>query len=67
MAKFQVGDSVVFGRCKRNKVLSDVTIGKIYEIEGINSYGDVWFTDDVGDVNFGASKVTTTKPTKLVT
>jgi hypothetical protein len=51
MAKFKVGDRIVFGRCKANKDLDDVTVGKIYKIEGRDDWNDLYFIDDQNDRN----------------
>lgn len=34
--------------------LTDVTCGKVYEIEGFDSYGQSYFIDDVGEKNYAA-------------
>lgn len=54
MAKFKIGDRIVFGRCKRNKGMHDITVGKIYEVvknELPYASTKLAFKDDVGDVN----------------
>lgn len=47
---FIAGDKIVFGRCKKNKGILGVTIGKIYKV--IDVAGDLLFIDDDGDYNY---------------
>lgn len=67
MAKFKTGDKIVFGRCKRNKNVIDITVGKVYVVADTYSDGDVVFIDDAGDRNFSVSNEKLgPKPTKIV-
>lgn len=63
MVKFEVGDKIVFGRGKRNKELTDVTIGKIYEVL-FDDY-DLMFIDDAGDYNYALGSQGDGKATKI--
>lgn len=54
MAKFKIGDKIVFGRGSRNKGMHDITVGKIYEVvknERPFASTELAFRDDVGDLN----------------
>jgi hypothetical protein len=67
MAKLNTGDKFVFGRCKRNKDLIDITVGKVYVVADRYSDGDLVFIADAGDRNFSLSNdATGLKPTKIV-
>ena len=44
---FKAGDQIVFGRSNRNKRLVDITIGKIYTLQG-NEGQDPYFYADNG-------------------
>lgn len=53
MSKLNIGDRIVFGESEREKAESiDITVGKIYTIIGKDEFGDLYFIDDVGDLNF---------------
>lgn len=58
------GDEIVFGRCKQNKGLPDVTIGKIYKVE-FDDY-ELMFLDDAGDYNYTIGEFGVGKPTKII-
>ena len=62
--KFKVGDKIVFGRCKRNRDLTDVTIGKIYVVDRIDY--DPMFIDDAGDYNYAFGADGCGKATKII-
>lgn len=49
--KIKEGDQIVFGKCKKNKGLDDVTVGKIYTVAGKDEEG-LYFIDDAGDKNY---------------
>jgi hypothetical protein len=52
MAKFKVGTKFVFGKGSKNKAFvefNDLTIGKIYTVDGLDSDNDAFFTDDDGN------------------
>ena len=65
MNDFKAGDKIVFCRSKKNKQLSDVTIGKIYTIIGRYRH-DLSFKDDVGQKNYSASFDGDGKATKII-
>jgi hypothetical protein len=45
----QNGDKIVFGRCKANKSLVDLTVGKIYEVFASDEHEHLVLKDDLGD------------------
>ena len=65
MNSLKQGDKVVFCRGKKNKLLEDVTIGKIYTIIE-DELSDVFFVDDVGSRNFSAMPDGDGKATKII-
>ena len=67
MDKFKPGDKIVFCRCKRNRGLVDITIGKIYEVDSF--CGDIAFIDDEGDLRYGLDgpgDISDLKVTKII-
>lgn len=62
MAKFKVGDKIVFGRGKRNQDLNKITVGRIYAVQVLPS-GDYVYDDSGAYYRFSAENG---KPTKIV-
>ena len=44
---------VVLKQIRNGEIIAmlDLTIGKVYDVTEVDSYGDAWIVDDVGDVN----------------
>jgi hypothetical protein len=50
----EIGDWIVFYGCIDGYTMMDVTIGRIYTLDGMDRDGDFFFIDDVGELNFAA-------------
>jgi hypothetical protein len=50
-----IDTKIRFTGAKERFQLEDVTLGKIYVIEGLDEDGEEYFLDDVGERNFAAS------------
>jgi hypothetical protein len=63
----EIGDKIVFCRGKRNNNLEDVTVGRIYTIDGDDGNG-LFFIDDASDKNWACSQYGTAlgKATKII-
>lgn len=56
MKPHKVGTMVSFTGSKLGTgFLTDVTLGKVYMIEGDSEWGDEYFIDDTGEQNYAAS------------
>ena len=51
--KFEAGDKIVFGRCKANRELVDITVGKIYKLHGGSEVFDGKYPYFLDDTSYG--------------
>ena len=62
--KFKTGDRLVFGRCKANSELIDITVGKIYTVFECDNAA--LFADDSGDWSHACGTHCIGKTTKII-